>query len=702
MTDGQAAVRAKWKMPWLIAFGLGALVIVLATVLIAQRRSIARSIIDSQLRALGLEEVRHEVERLGLNEFGVRNLQIGRDDGLSVGEIQARYSLESLMAGRLAELSVSGVRLRGKLDERGVTFSALDPLWQRRGDAETGAARVVALPAQHIAVDDVVVEIETPQGPFVTTLAADLSEGIGSDLSARASVEAEHALFSGVARLDARGTPDSFDGNIDFELKAGGEILPGTQLEPTAVAGKARFAYSQESFEATLAPTPFTLEFLGQSGPMRVEGETPELSLVLPQSPAGEASAIRVEAVRGRIGFPDLGFEASGLSADVEFAPSTGLSTGSFRIGSLSDTQAILRLCELAVAGTLDATGAQQGFDIAASNSGRELVVDIRGSHDPQTGEGSARVTMQPIEFQPGGLEPAALSPLLVDEILEASGGIDLRGAIHWDAEGGLQAGFEVGLRDLSISSTQGSFEHLNAAIRIVGPWPPSTPPHQLVSMARMDFGLELTNGLISFQLRPDGVLDIESAEWALAGGTIRTQAELDPRADMQELVLEVADLDLAELLKLVDLAGLSGSGRLSGSIPVRRRDPTLQIHGAVISSTSEGGWIRYRPDADALGAQQQQDTNIVSAALGTVLSAVLENLHYETLEVTLDGDTASPVNVSIHVAGANPDYLDGHPVEFNLGIESRLADILKNATAVYQIPAEIERRLRELSEKTP
>ena len=121
-----------------------------------------------------------------------------------------------------------------------------------------------------------------------------------------------------------------------------------------------------------------------------------------------------------------------------------------------------------------------------------------------------------------------------------------------------------------------------------------------------------------------------------------------------------------------------------------------------MISSTSEGGWIRYRPDADALGAPQKQETNIVSAALGNVVSSALENLHYETLEVTLEGDTTSPVNVSIHVAGANPDYLDGYPVEFNLGIESRLADLLKNATAVYQIPAEIERRLRELSEKKP
>lgn len=695
MTDGDAATPKKRMTPWLIAFGLCALVLVLVTVLIAQRRSIAQSIIDSQLRVLGLEEVRHEVERLGFREFGARNLRIGRDAGLSVDEIFARYSLESLMAGRLADLSIRGVRLHGKLDETGVSFAALDPLWQRGGAADTRAAPAVALPARHIAVDDVVVEIETARGPFVTTLTADVSEGAGSEITARASVEAEYTLFTGTARLDARGTLDAFAGTVAFDLKAAGEIAPGSRLEPTALAVEARFAYSKEDIEVTLAPTPFAVALLGPGGPMRVEGETPALSLVIPQAPAGEASAIRVEADGGRIGLPDLGFEADGLTADVTLDPSVGLPTGSFRIGSLGDTQAILRLCELAIAGTLEASDGRQVFDVKATNAGRELAIDVRGSHDPQTGEGSARLNMQPLEFQPGGLQPATLSPLLAGAILEASGGVDLRGAIHWNAEADPGGSIDVALRDLSVSSAQGGFEHLNAAIRIDGPWPPSTPPRQLVSMARMDFGLGLTNGLISFQLRPDGVLDIDSAEWSLAGGTIRTRAKLDPRADDQELVLEVADLDLAELLKLADLAGLSGSGSVGGRVPVKRRGPTLEIHGGVLSATGEGGWIRYRPDAGVEGiADQRQGFDLVLEAL--------ENFHYEKLEATLDGDTAGPVNVAIHLAGANPDYLDGHPIEFNLGIESHLADLLKNATAVYQIPAEIEKRLEKMSQKAP
>ena len=47
------------------------------------------------------------------------------------------------------------------------------------------------------------------------------------------------------------------------------------------------------------------------------------------------------------------------------------------------------------------------------------------------------------------------------------------------------------------------NLERVNAAIHIDGPSPVSTPPGQLLSMARLDFGLELTDGLIAFRLRP-------------------------------------------------------------------------------------------------------------------------------------------------------------------------------------------------------
>jgi len=235
----------------------------------------------------------------------------------------------------------------------------------------------------------------------------------------------------------------------------------------------------------------------------------------------------------------------------------------------------------------------------------------------------------------------------------------------------------------------------MNAALRLEGPWPLSTPPDQLVYMQRIDFGLELTDGLVHFRLRPDGVLDLAEARWSFAGGTIRTHGELDLAAEAQGLALEIADVDLAALLVLADLEGLTGSGSVVGRIPIVRRGGTVEIRGGRLAASPEGGWIHYGAGGAATGVASQ------GQGIGVVLAA-LENFHYDELVATLDGDTSGPVNVAIHIAGANPDYLGGHPIEFNLNVESHLVDLLRNATAVYRLPQEIEKRLQKMAAPPP
>jgi hypothetical protein len=272
------------------------------------------------------------------------------------------------------------------------------------------------------------------------------------------------------------------------------------------------------------------------------------------------------------------------------------------------------------------------------------------------------------------------------------TGTVESKGILWWSAEGAVRIGLDVALRDMSVASELGSIDRLNAAIHLDGPRPLSTPAKQQISMAEIDFGLPLHNGLIEMQLRRDGLLDISSAEWALAGGKVRTSGRFDPRATTQSLVLDLVDLDLTEVLKLVDLSGLSGSGKLNGRLPVTRRGSTVEIRNGVLAGTPEGGWIRYAPDAGmASAATQQEDLNIVLAAL--------RNFRYREISITLDGDTEGPVDVAIHLAGANPDYLAGHPVEFNLNVNSYLVDLLRKASAGYRIPQQIEKNLKKISE---
>jgi hypothetical protein len=694
MTEAEPRAGARRRARWPIVLGSCAAVLLLLAAAIAQRRTIARSLIDARLHALGLREVDEVVERFGLAELGVRDLRIGSEGDLVVERIDARYSLSSLLAGHLEEISVRGVRLRGTLDESGLSFGSLDSVLERSERGESGgggAAPAAALPAAKIEIEDALVQIETPRGPVATTFEARASDAGGGDIEGRGQFAVSFPQGSGTARIEVRRMPAAFEGAASFELAAGGEIAPGAELESTALALTAGFAYADERLEVAIAPAPFAVAVQRADGALRVEGETPALSLSLLPPAGGPSRGIHVATAGGHFRLPDIGVEALGIACDADLDPETRLPSGSLHVETLADTRAPPRVAKLALDGSFEAVGGELSFDATAASRNRQLELTLRGTHELATGSGQASVALKPVEFEAGGLQPAALSPLLGRSIEAARGGVEARGSIAWGGEGGLRGSLDLALRDLSVSSEQGSFDRLNSAIHITGPWPLSTPPGQLVSVARVDFGLELTNGLVSFQIRPDGVLDLASAEWTFAGGKIRTRGLMDLTAATQKLTLTLDGVDLASLLALVDLKGLSGSGRLEGKIPVVRHDGTLEIRNGRLSGGKEGGWIRYRAAPGIAGMAGRQ------AGMDVALAA-LENFHYDELVATLNGDTAGPVSVSVRLVGKNPDRFADRKVDFTLNLEAHLVDLLREETAVYRIPVEIEKRLRAVS----
>ena len=95
----------------------------------------------------------------------------------------------------------------------------------------------------------------------------------------------------------------------------------------------------------------------------------------------------------------------------------------------------------------------------------------------------------------------AALAAVLADVtgVVEGRGRVVVR-------QGEPSGDLEVGLRDLSLSSGGARIECINALLRFEGPWPPRTPGGQQLSMARLDIGLDLTDGLLTYRVDRDGV----------------------------------------------------------------------------------------------------------------------------------------------------------------------------------------------------
>jgi hypothetical protein len=461
------------------------------------------------------------------------------------------------------------------------------------------------------------------------------------------------------------------------------------RLESLRIAGvKLRMALSETgvsfgSLDAALGEAR-RAEGAGEPGP---QPDVPSLaSAGLPVLPFEEAT---LEDLRLSASTPVGPLE---VAAALDYREGRGHLEAELEPFELSSAEAQpLPIPGLEIDAQLEPAGSAVGFDLRASTAEGRLALRAQGSHDLVTTSGSASLTLETARFEPEGFQPGHLLPALAEWIHSASGTLDAKGSAAWQGER-ITGGLELALKDWNFESPVARFKGVNAAVQVDGPWPLSLPAGQNLWMERVDFGLELSNGHIRYGLEPDGALDIERAEWEFAGGRIHTAGRFDPTAEEQKLVLEVEDVDLAQLLALVPLEGLSGEGRIGGRLPLVRRGDVLEIRNARLSGDAAGGWIRY---ATAGG------TTVLAfpAQLGVeVTLAVLDNLRWESLELSMNGDTQGIVEIGLHVRGRNPEYQSGRSVEFNLNVESELADLLRKEAASYRIPAEIERRLAEIA----
>jgi hypothetical protein len=397
-----------------------------------------------------------------------------------------------------------------------------------------------------------------------------------------------------------------------------------------------------------------------------------------------------LETEAGRLEFAEQAVAIRGIRLEASASHGSGFPKGHLRIGEIFDTQQVARFPKLAMNAQFEPRDDGIDFEMELANPDRDFVIEIDGVQKLSDAAGRARLHLHAIDFNPGQLQPSSLFPILSDLLTEASGSIEMKGSVEWNADG-IRGTVEVAATDVSATSELATVEHLNALIELNETG--ATLLDQTVSIGRLDFGLELTDGLIRYRVKPGGIIAIKSAFWKFAGGELTTAGEIDPRAEKRETSLLVKGVDLTQLFELVNLEGLSGSGTLEGEIPIALVGDEIEIRNAALHSSGKAGVIRYRPDSG---------TSNIAAADGQFATAldVLENFHYERLEIEINGSATGTVVIQVHLAGTNPDYQDGHPVEFNLSVDARLADLLRTGMRVYQMPKKIAERLRAFAEK--
>lgn len=159
--------------------------------------------------------------------------------------------------------------------------------------------------------------------------------------------------------------------------------------------------------------------------------------------------------------------------------------------------------------------------------------------------------------------------------------------------------------------------------------------------------------------------LNVQELQIKLLGGSLHAgSVAVDWPPIGQTLPVDIRHIDLGQLLALFKLNGLSGSGQLSGMLPLTYREGGVEINDGRFDSLG-AGTIKYAPDA---------------AVPSNIGLQVLRNLHFQKLGMQVWYARSGAYRAQIRLDGNNPDFYSGYPVRFGLNINGALPGLFRAA----------------------
>jgi translocation and assembly module TamB len=370
----------------------------------------------------------------------------------------------------------------------------------------------------------------------------------------------------------------------------------------------------------------------------------------------------------------------SDKQAPARFQP---LTAGDFRLG-LADNR-------------IRATGT-----LAHPETGTAVAVaTIR--HDLGSGAGDAVLDVDALRFAANGFQPDALTPLTVGVVALVDGTVSGQGRIEWDGRGVRSTG-SFATDDMDLAAPFGPVEGLATRIEFTDLLGLTSAPGQEARVRLIRAGIDIYDGEVRYQLRPNYHVGIEGARWPLAGGTLRlAPTVLDfSRESTKYLTFEVEGLDAARFIQLMEFSNIAATGTYDGVIPMQFTDRGGRIVGGRLVARPAGGTLSY------IGELTQEDLG----AYGALAFDALKSMRYSRLELSLDGALDGEFLTRINMDGIARD-LEGTrqpsggiagivvsrvlnqvsriPFHFNIRIQGQFRSLIATARS-FQDPSELIR----------
>ena len=307
---------------------------------------------------------------------------------------------------------------------------------------------------------------------------------------------------------------------------------------------------------------------------------------------------------------------------------------------------------------------------VTTPRAGR-TIANVALELDLATLDGNASITMPELVFEPGRLQPTALSERVRGFLSNARG--RMQAQAEFDIDGGMPSGRGwVSVQDFGFDTLRlGAVRDVDGRITFDDVIALTTPPGQTVTIGEISPGIPLENGEITFQLKQGREAFIERARWPFSGGELVVAPSSWTISGISEtLEVNANQLELSRLIEVFSLPDINAEGTVSGTFPVEIEGPNAYIRGATLTADNEGGVIAYTGKVADTAAQADDRVRMAFNAL--------RDFRFSVLELGADGNLSGDMLITLKLIGTSPEVLDGAPFAFNIGIDSKLMQLIQ------------------------
>ncbi|MBE8716492.1 intermembrane phospholipid transport protein YdbH family protein [Cellvibrio polysaccharolyticus] len=185
------------------------------------------------------------------------------------------------------------------------------------------------------------------------------------------------------------------------------------------------------------------------------------------------------------------------------------------------------------------------------------------------------------------------------------------------------------------------------------------------------------------------GQVTLGKVEAGLLDGLVSVvPATMDFSKASQPLEIELTNVDLGRLLAEHPSSDLTGTGKISGRVPVELTKTGFIVREGRLAAQQPGGRLQYR-------SARVNDIAKTSEGMKVITDA-LDDFHYTVLDSGVSYDENGKLMLAVRLQGSNPALEGGRAINFNITLEEDLPAMIASLQLGNQLGDDIKKRVQQ------